>query len=221
MTAFFTLLRRDLLLAVRSRAEVLQPLLFLLVVVSLFPLGLGPGPLLLARIAAGVIWIAALLASTLSLDSLFRGDFEDGSLDQFITSGHSASLLSLAKICAHWLTTGLPIVLFSPLLAIWLNLPSAALPVLVKSLLLGTPVFSLIGAIGAALTVGLRQGGQLLALLIFPLLIPVLILATGAVSAATAGMEVNAYLLWMAAYAVLMLTLAPFACAAALKISLS
>ncbi len=221
MSAFFTLLRRDLLLAVRSRAEVLQPLFFLLVVVSLFPLGLGPGPVLLARIAAGVIWIAALLASTLSLDSLFRGDFDDGSLDQFITSGHSPSLLSLAKICAHWLTSGLPIVLFSPLLAIWLNLPSEALPVLVKSLLLGTPVFSLIGAIGAALTVGLRQGGQLLALLIFPLLIPVLILATGAVSAATAGMEVNAYLLWMAAYAVLMLTLAPFACAAALKISLS
>lgn len=221
MSAFFTLLRRDLLLAIRSRAEVLQPLFFLLVVVSLFPLGLGPGPVLLARIAAGVIWIAALLASTLSLDSLFRGDFDDGSLDQFITSGHSPSLLSLAKICAHWLTSGLPIVLFSPLLAIWLNLPSEALPVLVKSLLLGTPVFSLIGAIGAALTVGLRQGGQLLALLIFPLLIPVLILATGAVSAATAGMEVNAYLLWMAAYAVLMLTLAPFACAAALRISLS
>ena len=221
MSAFFSLLKRDLLLAIRSRAEALQPLFFLLVVVSLFPLGLGPGPALLARIAVGVIWIAALLASTLSLDGLFRADFEDGSLEQFLTSGHSLSLLALAKIIAHWLTTGLPIVLFSPLLAIWLNLPHEALPVLVKSLLLGTPVFSLIGAIGAALTVGLRQGGQLLALLIFPLLIPVLILATGAVSAATDNLGSSAYLQWMAAYAVLMLTLAPFACAASLRISLS
>ena len=221
MNAFATVLRRDLLLAVRSKAEVLQPLFFLLVVVSLFPLGLGPGPVLLARIAAGVILIAALLASTLSLDSLFRGDYDDGSLDLMLSSGHSPGLLALAKICAHWLTSGLPIVLFSPLLAIWLNLPPEALPVLLKSLLLGTPIFSLIGAIGAALTVGLRQGGQLMALLVFPLLIPVLILATGAVSAATAGMETDGYLLWMAAYAVLMLTLAPFACAAALKISLS
>ena len=221
MSAFYSLLKRDLLLTVRSRAEALQPLFFLLVVVSLFPLGLGPGPALLARIAVGVIWIAALLASTLSLDGLFRADFDDGSLEQFLTSGHSLSALVLAKIISHWLTTGLPIVIFSPLLAVWLNLPYTALPVLLKSLLLGTPVFSLIGAIGAALTVGLRQGGQLLALLIFPLLIPVLILATGAVSAATDNMGSNAYLLWMAAYAVLMLTLAPFACAAALRISLS
>jgi len=219
--AFAALLRRDLLLAVRNRNEILQPLLFLLVVVSLFPLGLGPGPTLLGRIAPGVIWIAALLASMLSLDNLFRSDYEDGVLEQLIVSGQPLTVLVLAKMLAHWLTAGVPIIVLCPLLAVWLNLPAFALPTLVKSLLLGTPILTLVGAIGAALTVGLRQGGQLLALLVFPLLVPVLIFATGAVTLVVDGVQDTAHLGLLAALLMLAMTLAPFGCAAALKISVS
>jgi len=183
-TAFAALLRRDFLLAYRRRAELLQPLVFLLVVITLFPLGVGPSPKLLANIAPGVIWIAALLASVLSLDSLFRSDYEDGTLEQMVLSGQSLALIALARTVAHWLVAGLPIVLLSPLLAMWMNLPDAGVPVLIKSLAIGTPVLSLIGAIGGALTVSLKRGGQLLSLLVFPLYIPLLILATSAVSAA-------------------------------------
>ncbi len=218
--AFFALLRRDLLLAFRRRSELLQPLLFLLVVVSLFPLGVGPSPALLASIGPGVIWIAALLASIVFLDGLFRSDFEDGSLEQFVLSGHPLTLIVLAKILVHWVVAGIPIVLLSPLLAMWMNLPQDAYSVLLTSLLLGTPTLSLLGAIGAALTVSLKRGGQLLSLLVFPLTVPLLILATNAISASVAGLPYNGQLGLMTAGLIAALTLAPFATAAALKLAL-
>ena len=219
--AFSALLRRDFLLAYRRRAELLQPLVFLLVVTTLFPLGVGPSPQLLANIAPGVIWIAALLATVLSLDSLFRSDFEDGTLEQMMLSGQSISLIALSRIVAHWLVAGLPIVLLSPLLALWMNLPAEGMSILIESLVIGTPVLSLIGAIGGALTVSLKRGGQLLSLLVFPLYVPLLILATSAVSSAVAGLPYNGQLGLMVAGLIAALTLAPFATAAALKLSLS
>jgi heme exporter protein B len=217
---FLPLLRRDLLLAFRRRSEVLQPLIFLLVVVSLFPLGVGPGPQILGRIAVGVIWIAALLATVLSLDSLFRSDFEDGSLEQLVVSGQPLALVALAKVFAHWLVAGLPLVLLSPLLAVWMNLGEGGMAVLVISLALGTPILSLLGAIGSALTVSLRGGGQLLSLLVFPLYVPILIMATSAVTSATEGLPYQGQLGLIAAGLVAALTLAPWAIAAALKLSL-
>ena len=220
-TAFSALLRRDFLLAYRRRAELLQPLVFLLVVVTLCPLGVGPSPQLLANVAPGVIWIAALLATVLSLDSLFRSDYEDGTLEQMVLSGQSLALIALSRTVAHWLVAGLPIVLLSPLLALWMNLPEEGLSTLIKSLVIGTPVLSLIGAIGGALTVSLKRGGQLLSLLVFPLYVPLLILATSAVSAAVAGLPYTGQLGLMTAGLIASLTLAPFATAAALKLSLT
>ena len=220
-TAFGALLRRDFLLAYRRRAELLQPLLFLMVVTTLFPLGVGPSPQLLANIAPGVIWIAALLASVLSLDSLFRSDFEDGTLEQMVLSGQSLALIALARIVAHWLVAGLPIVLLSPLLAMWMNLPDEGVPVLIESLVIGTPILSLIGAIGGALTVSLKRGGQLLSLLVFPLYVPLLILATSAVGAAVVDLSYTGQFGLMISGLIVALTLAPFATAAALKLSLS
>jgi heme exporter protein B len=219
--AFSALLRRDLLLAFRRRTELLFPVLFLAVVVSLFPLGIGPGPQLLARIAPGVIWIAALLATVISLDGLFRSDFEDGTLEQFVISGHPLTLIALAKICAHWLVAGLPIVLLCPLLALWMNLPVESLGVLLITLVLGTPILSLIGSIGVGLTISLKRGGQLLSLLVFPLYVPILIIATAAVMAASDGLPYTQFLGLLTAGLITSVTLAPFAAAAALKISLS
>ena len=192
-----------------------------MVVVTLFPLGVGPSPTLLANIAPGVIWIAALLATVLSLDSLFRSDFEDGTLEQMVLSGQSLALIALARTVAHWLVAGLPIVLLSPLLAMWMNLPDEGLLILIESLAIGTPVLSLIGAIGGALTVSLKRGGQLLSLLVFPLYVPLLILATSAVSSAVVDLPYTGQLGLMVAGLIASLTLAPFATAAALKLSLS
>jgi len=219
--AFFALLRRDLLLAFRRRTELMFPVLFLLVVVSLFPLGIGPSPQLLARIAPGVIWIAALLATVISLDALFRTDFEDGTLEQFVISGHPLTLITLAKTVAHWLVASLPIILLSPLLAIWMNLPMESRGVMMMTLALGTPILSLIGSIGVGLTVSLKRGGQLLSLLVFPLYVPILIIATAAMMAASDGLPYAQFLGLLLAGLILSLTLAPFAAAAALKISLS
>jgi len=218
--AFVALVRRDLLLAYRRRSEILQPLIFLLVVVSLFPLGVGPAPQKLASMAGGVIWIAALLATVLALDNLFRSDFEDGSIEQWVVTGHPLALVALAKVLVHWLVAGLPLVLASPLLAVWMNLPVEGIGVLAVSLALGTPVLSLVGAIGGALTVSTRRGGQLLSLLVFPLYVPVLIMATSAVSAAVDGLPYNGQLGLIAAGLIAALTLAPFAVAAALRLSL-
>ena len=219
--AFLILIRRDLMLAVRHRAEMANPILFFVLVTSLFTLGIGANPALLQAVAPGVIWVAALLAALLSIENVFRSDFEDGSLEQYLLSSHPVSVLVLAKITAHWLITGLPLLLISPLLGILLGLPVDAIKVLFITLLLGTPVLSLIGAVGVALTVGLRKGGMILSLLVLPLYVPVLIFASSAVDTAATGLPVTAHLSLIAALLLLALSLSPFATAAALRVSLS
>lgn len=219
--AFLLLLRRDLILAFRRRAEMINPLLFFILVTALFPLGIGADPALLKAVAPGVIWVAALLAALLSLDGVFRSDFEDGSLEQFLLSAHPVSILVLAKVLAHWLITGLPLLIVAPLLAILLNLSGTATAVLIITLALGTPVLSLIGAVGVALTVGLRKGGMILSLLVLPLYVPVLIFAANAVETAAADLPVMAHVSFLSALLVLALSLSPIATAAALRISLS
>jgi heme exporter protein B len=219
--AFLALFRRDLTLAFRHRAEMANPLLFFVIVVTLFPMGITPEARILETIAPGVIWVAALLAAMLSLDTLFRSDFEDGALEQILLSPHPAAVLVLAKVLAHWLVTGLPLILVAPLLGVLLALPGEAMWVLVATLALGTPVLSLVGAIGTALTVGLRRGGVLLSLLVLPLYIPVLIFGSNAVGTAADGLPVAGQLYFLGALLVLSLTLAPLAIAAALRISLS
>lgn len=216
-----TLLRRDLTLALRQRGEIANPLLFFVLVVSLFPLGLGPDSHTLQSIAPGVIWVAALLAALLSLEGIFRSDFEDGSLEQLLLSPHPAAVLVLTKVIAHWLVSGLPLILVAPLLGVLLNLPTAATGALLATLALGTPVLSLIGAIGVALTVGLRRGGVLLSLLVLPLYVPVLIFASSAVADAGIGLLITAQLYFLGALLALALTLAPLAAAAALRISVN
>jgi heme exporter protein B len=221
LLTFYTLLKRDLTLAYRHRAELANPLLFFVIVISLFPLGISPETKLLQVIAPGVIWVAALLAAMLSLDNLFRSDFEDGSLEQLALTAHSLPLLVLAKVLAHWLVTGLPLLLLAPFLGILLFLPQSAMVTLILTLALGTPILSLVGAIGVALTVGLRRGGVLLSLLVLPLYIPVLIFAANAVNVAADGLPVTGQLYFLGALLSLSLTLSPFATAAALRISLS
>lgn len=219
-TAFYNMMRRDLTLALRRRSEIANPLLFFVIVVSLFPMALGPESSTLEPISAGIIWVGALLASLLSLDSLFRSDFDDGSLEQIALSPHPLAALVLAKVAAHWLVTGMPILLMSPMLGVLLHMSTDVMWPLVLTLLLGTPVLSLIGSIGMALTVGLRRGGMLLALLILPLYIPVLIFAATAVHDAAVGMAITAHLAYLGAILALAITLAPMAAAAALRISL-
>lgn len=218
-TAFVALVRRDLRLVMRHRSDAITPLMFFLVATTLFPLGLSPQPELLRQVAPGVIWVNALLATLLALESLFRSDFEDGTLEQILLSPAPAAVLVTAKITAHWLVTGVPLIVCAPLLAMMLGLPTQAWGVLLGTLALGTPVLSLVGAIGVALTVGLRRGGALLALLVLPLYIPVLIFAAHAVEAAAAGVPVTGQLLLLGAMLVLALTLAPVAAAAALRIT--
>ncbi len=217
--AFLTLLKRDLTLAMRRQSDWLNPLVFFVIVVSLFPLGIGPDGSLLSEIAPGVIWVAALLATLLALDGLFRDDFDDGSIEQLLLSPQPLPVLVLAKILTHWLVSGLPLVLLSPLLALLLQLKLQALPALLGSLVLGTLSLSLIGAIGAALTVGLRRGGVLLPLLVLPLFIPVLIFGSSSVAAAAAGFETSAQMSLLGGLFFLALALAPWAAAAALRIS--
>ena len=220
-SAFGLVLRRDLTLAYRRRAELVNPLLFFVLVTSLFPLGIGSDPKLIQAVGPGVIWVAALLAALLSLDSMFRSDFEDGSLEQFMLSAHPVSILVLAKVLAHWLVTGLPLILVAPLLAVLLSLPAEATGILLITLGLGTPILSLIGGVGVALTVGLRRGGVILSLLVLPLYVPVLIFAANAVETAAAGIPTTGQISFLAALLALALTLAPLATAASLRISLS
>ena len=193
--------------------------MFFVIVVTLFPLGVGPDGSLLAEIAPGVIWVAALLATLLALDGLFRDDYIDGSLEQLLLSPQPLTVLVLAKTLAHWIVSGLPLVLLSPLLAVLMQLPLKALPALLASLVLGTLSLSLIGAIGAALTVGLKRGSVLLALLVLPLFIPVLIFGSSCVAAAASGFDTGAQLSLLAGLFFLALALAPLAAAAALRIS--
>jgi heme exporter protein B len=218
---FAPLFTSELRLLCRRPAELANPLVFFSVVITLFPLALGLQSGLLAQAAPALLWIAALLAVLLSLEGLFRADFEDGSLEQWMLSSHSLPVLVLAKVAAYWLGSGLALVLSVPLLGLMLGLPVHCLPALLLSLLLGTPVLSLLGAIGAALTVGLRRGGLLLALLILPLYIPVLILGCGTLQASLQGLPVAGHLLWLACLAVLTITLAPLAIAAGLTISIA
>jgi len=219
--AFGLLLKRDLVLALRRRAEMVNPLLFFVLITSLFPLGFGADTSLLRAAGPGLIWVAALLAALLSLEGMFRSDFEDGTLEQILLSAHPVSVLVLAKVLAHWLVTGLPLILVAPLLGVLLALPTQAIEVLLLTLLLGTPVLSLIGAVGVGLTVGLRRGGVILSLLVLPLYVPVLIFASDAVATAAAGIPITAQLYILGAMLVLALSLAPLATAASLKISLS
>lgn len=219
--SFVAMVRRDLLIAVRCRSEMLNPLFFYILVVLMFALAVEVRPSVLQAIAPGVIWVAALLSALLALDSLFRSDFEDGFLEIMLLSPHSLYLLVLAKVLAHWLVTGLPLVIVAPLLAMALGLPERTMDELILSLLLGTPVLSLIGAIGTALILGLRSGGMMISLLVLPLYVPVLIYGAGSISA---GLIDNAtsqpYLLFLAAFLVFTLVFAPLATAAALRISI-
>ncbi len=216
--AFTATLRRDLLLLWRRRADAFNPLIFALIVATLFPLALGPEARMLARIAGGMVWVTVMLASLLTLDALFRVDADDGSLDQAIASGQPLAVVAGAKMLVHWLGTGLPLTLAAPVLALMLGLDLAHVPVLLSSLALGTPLLSMLGACCAALTVGMRRSGILLALLVLPLSIPVLIFGAGAVDAALAGVAPSAPLLFLGAGLALAAPLAPLACAAALRV---
>ena len=207
-------------LALRRRSDVLTTLIFFVIVVSLFPLGVGPERDMLRAMAPGVIWVAALLASMLALDRMFSSDYLDGTLEQMLLSPRSLPILVFGKMTAHWLTTGLPLVLISPLLALQFDLSPEAIGVLLLALLLGTPLLSMIGAIGAALTVGLRGGGALVALLVLPLYVPVLIFGAGAVEATTSGLGAQAHLSVMGALLILSAVFTPWVIAAALRISL-
>jgi heme exporter protein B len=220
-SAFIQLIRRDLILALRRRAELANPILFFVMVIVLFPLGVGAEPNLLARMAPGIVWVSALLAALLSMDAIFRSDFEDGTLEQLLLSAQPLPVLILAKVSAHWLVTGLPLLVVAPLLAVFLGMSESALGALLISLALGTPVLSLIGTIGVALTVGLSRGGVILSLLVLPLYVPVLIFGASMVDAAATGLSFSGQMYILAAFLALALSLAPVAAASALRISLS
>ncbi|MEY8772677.1 heme exporter protein CcmB [Erwinia sp. ACCC 02193] len=213
------IIMRELRVAFRSGAEVVNPLWFFLIVITLFPLGIGPEPQLLARIAPGIVSVAALLSSLLALERLFRDDFIDGSLEQLLLLPTPLPITVLGKVIAHWLVTGLPLLLLSPLVALLLSLDFATWRAMALSLLLGTPTLSFLGAIGVGLTVGLRRGGVLLSLLVLPLAVPVLIFASAAIDAAGMGLAINGQLAILGAMLVASATLAPFATAAALRVS--
>lgn len=217
---FWEIIKRELQIAMRKRAEILNPLWFFLIVITLFPLVIGPDPVLLSRIAPGIAWVAALLSALLSFERLFRDDFLNGSLEQLMLTSQPLALTALAKVTAHWLLTGLPLILLSPIAALLLSLEVHLWWALVLTLLLGTPVLSCIGAIGVALTVGLRKGGVLLSLLVVPLFIPVLIFASSVLDAAGLQLPYSGQLAILGAMMVAAITLSPFAIAAALRISL-
>lgn len=212
--------RRDLLLAMRRRTDVLTTLVFFVMVVSLFPLGVGPEPDMLRKMASGVVWVAALLASMLSLPRMFSADHADGTLEQMMLAPQSLSVLVLGKIMAHWMLSGLPLALIAPVLGLQFDMSAQALWILVLALLLGTPVLSMIGAIGAALTLGLRGGGVLVSLLVLPLCIPVLIFGAGAVEAVNGGMSAVSNLALLGAFMLFALVFTPFVAAQALRISM-
>ena len=220
MNGFMLVLRRDLRVSLRRRSDTFSTLIFFVMVVSLFPLGVGPEPQLLRTMAPGVLWVAAMLASMLSLPRLFADDHSDGTLEQMLLSTHPLALLILGKTMAHWVGSGLPLVLLSPVLAVQFDLSASAIGVLVLSLMLGTPILSLVGSMGAALTVGLRSSSVLLSLLVLPLTIPVLIFGAGAVEAHIAGLGVAGHFSLLGALLIVSLMAAPWVAAAALRISM-
>lgn len=221
MPAGVSLLRREILLVARRPAGWSYPLVFFAVVATLFALATDVAPTRLQQMAPGVVWVAAVLAVLLSMDGLFREDFEDGTLEQWALSRHGMLLPVLAKVAVHWLFSGLALTVLAPVLGLMLGLPVHSLPTLVAGLALGTPVLTLLGAIGAALTLNLRRGGVLLALLVLPLYIPVLILGAGALRAALAGLPVAGFMLWLASLSALAVTLGPWAIVAGLRIGLN
>lgn len=212
-------MRRQLLLAFRRPSEFANPLLFFLLVVALFPLGIGPDPRQLQMFAPGILWIVALLATLMAAEGVFRSDYEDGTLEQLLLAPHPLYWSALTYVTGHWLITGLPLTLLSPVFAMMLQLPTQALPVLMLSMALGSAVLSVLGSIGAALTVSLKRGGMLISLLILPLYVPVLIFGSGAVQYAVAGNDPLPQLLLLAGMLSLSLALAPFAIGAGLRIS--
>ncbi|MBT3171027.1 MAG: heme exporter protein CcmB [Rhodospirillaceae bacterium] len=220
VTAFFSLVGRDLRLAMRGGIGSLVAVVFFVIAASLFPLGVGPESALLERIAPGVLWVCALLATMLSLDRMFQDDYDDGSLEVIALGPLPLELVVLAKVLAHWLTTGLPLIIAAPVLAVLLNMSTQGFAVLMISLLLGTPILSLIGSVGAALTVGLKRGGVLISLMVLPLYVPVLIFAVGAVEGAIFGLGAEANLLILAGGFLFFLVLTPPASAAALRMAL-
>ena len=217
MTAFFRIVARDLRLALRQRADALMVVLFFVLTGALFPFGIGPEPNILARIAPGIIWVTALLAVLLSLERLFLADFEDGALELMALSPTPLTAIVLAKALAHWLTTGLPLMAATPLIALLYNLDMAAVPVALAAMALGTPSLTLIGAVGAALSLGARRGGVLIPLLVLPLYIPVLIFGVAAIDAQLGGFSFRPHLLLLGAILVFALPFAPFAAAAAIR----
>ncbi len=218
---FWATLRRDLLLAFRHRGEMANPILFFLMVITMVPLGISPEKAVLAMLAPGMLWVVALLATLLSLDGLFRSDFEDGTLEQLLIAPQPLYFQVLAKVLVHWLTSGLPLTLMAPLLGVMLSLPDEGYGVLVLSLLLGTASLSLIGSIGAALTVALRKGGLLLSLIILPLYVPVLIFGASAVTSVVEGFPATGQLAILGAFLAGSIVLAPLAAAGALRISVN
>lgn len=219
--AFKSVYSKDVTLAFRQRAEIVNPLLFFLIVITLFPIAIGPEPGLLARIAPGVIWVAALLSTMLGLDKMFRDDYHDGSLEQLIASPYPLSLSVLAKVAAHWTVSGLPMVILAPLFALLMNLESQSLNATVFTLLIGTPLLSFIGAIGAGLTVALQKGGILMSLLVLPLYIPVLIFATSAIDTSSMSLDYGGQLAILGAMLAVAVVAAPIAISSALKVSIS
>ena len=219
--ALVALVRRDIRLVVRHRSEIANPVLFFIIVVALFPFGVGSDPTQLALIGSGIVWVAALLATLLALEGLFRSDFEDGTLEQMVLGLHPLSALVLRKVFVHWCATGLPLLIAAPLLGLLLNMSVAGQLTLLAALALGTPTLSLIGAVGMALTVGVKRGGLLLTLLVLPLYVPVLIFGASVVLAAEAGLPTAGHFYALGAMAVLALSLAPLATSAALRISLN
>jgi len=218
--AFRVTLKRDLLVAFKRRNDLLNPIMFFFIVVSLFPIGITPQREFLAEIAVGVLWVSALLASLLSLDNLYRSDFEDGSLELLVLSPHALYFLVLAKILSHWLVSGVPLILLAPILGYMLALPAEAYWAMILTLVLGTPVLSLLGSIGVALTVSLGSRGLILAMIILPMSVPVLIAATLAVGQAVDGNPIGGHLAIMGAMLAVAISLAPLASAAALRISI-
>ena len=219
--AFVVTLKRDLLIAYKRKNDIVNPFMFFLITSSLFPIGVSPDPSRLGEIAAGVLWISALLASLLAMDNLYRADFEDGSLEQLLVSPHPLYFLVLAKNIGHWLVSGLPVVLISPLIAYMINLPQESYSVLFFTLLIGTPILSLVGSIGVALTVGLGSRGLILAMISLPMSVPVLIAGTLAIQETANGAPLAGYLAIMGAMLLGSITLAPLASALALRISVN
>jgi heme exporter protein B len=219
MSLYQGIFKRDVHIAFKQKAELLQPLMFLLMVVTLFPLGVSPSPDTLQRIGPGVLWIAAILSSLMAMERMFRDDFQDGTMEQYVLSGMSLAGISVVKVCVHWLVSFIPMLVLSPLLAMFLNLTFDMYVALLATLLLGTPLLSLIGAIAVGLTVGLQKGGVLLALLLIPVFIPLLIFATSAVDSAALQLPYYPQLAIIAAMLLLALAIAPFAIAYSLRVS--